>query len=61
MITIYTSYPDLYFNTVNYDVLCYTNSGTDLLLGEELYFINNGVTRIPRGKAIDNLYLENVF
>lgn len=25
MITIYTSYPDLYFNTVNYDVLCYTN------------------------------------
>lgn len=55
MITIYTSYPDIYFNTVHYDVICYTNTGTEMILGEGLYFLNTGITRIPRENVVDNL------
>ena len=55
MVTIYTSYPDIYRGTVNYDVICYTNTGTEMLLGEGLYFFNTGITRIPREKIAGNL------
>lgn len=55
MATIYTSYPDIYSGTVHYDVICYTNSGAEMLLGEAIYDSTAGITRIPREKIIDNL------
>jgi hypothetical protein len=57
MVTVYTSYPDIYKGTVSYRVFVYSDLSPDKDIGiSGEYAAANGVTRIPRnriGKEMD--------
>lgn len=57
MVTVYTSYPDIYKGTVRYMVEVYSDISPDMNIGlSGVYYDTNGVTRIPRnliGKRLD--------
>ena len=55
MVTIYTSYPDIYWGTVNYGVICYTDTGKKLLLGSGIYDATTGISWFPREEIINDL------
>lgn len=46
MATIYTSYPDIYFNTVNYGVVCFDVDSKEWLPEEGMYDHCTGFTKI---------------
>lgn len=58
MITIYTSYPDLYSGTTRYEVITYNGLSSDeeiMLRGR--YDTTTGVTQVPRNRVDNKLYI----
>lgn len=55
MITIYSSYPDIYSGTVHYEVVAFSNLSDRNIVMQGVYDKTEGVTRIPRNYAGDIL------
>lgn len=57
-VTIYTSYPDIYFGTTNYEVRTYTDGGADEDISSQgEYGRTSGITQIPRMRVNNNMYI----
>lgn len=56
MITIYTSYPDIYTDTVNYDVAVFGNASEKDLVRQGQYASTDGITQVRR--TADDKYLD---
>lgn len=57
-ISIFTSYPDIYRNTVHYQVLVYNDLNNDSHLGSfGLYDYTSGITRIPTTSVDEDIYI----
>jgi hypothetical protein len=58
MVTIYTSYPDIYYETTNYEVRTYTDGGDDEDISSQgIYDATSGITRIPRYRINKNMHI----
>lgn len=57
MATIYTSYPDIYSGTVNYNIICYDKDSKESLTGEGHYDYNTctGFVKVPRADITTEL------
>lgn len=62
MLTVYTSYPDIYRGTVNYEVVAFSDISEDDVTIQGQYGATSGVTRIPRnrvGNVLDIYVLDS--
>ena len=55
MITIYSSYPDIYSGTVNYEVTAFSNLSDRNIVMQGVYDKTEGITRVPRNSVGDTL------
>lgn len=52
--TIYTSYPDIYYETTNYEVRAYTAGTDEDISSQGEYGVTSGITQIPRSRIVNN-------
>lgn len=57
-VTIYTSYPEIYFGTTNYEVRTYTDGGADEDISSQgEYGRTSGITQIPRMRVNNDMHI----
>lgn len=57
MITVYTSYPDIYWGTLRYEVIAYSNLSDKNITREGYFDVTSGITKIPRYRVDETLDL----
>lgn len=58
MITVFTSYPDIYSGTTRYQVNTYNEISSDIDISVQgRYSATNGITQIPRNRVNNKLYI----
>lgn len=57
-VTIYTSYPDIYYGTTNYEVRTYTDGAVDEDISSQgEYQKTSGITQIPRPRVNNEMHI----